>query len=183
MVTATQTLVLVDLGSRAARRRFPSRPVRRSAPSRAATSTNELEPLAAIDAALEASADADDALRETVRILAAQPGISWAAIAFVETTGLVLGPSAGTPDEARRTLVTVCYKDETVGELQVDGDADRAFLEAVADRISRARPPRLGHGGRGLGAVTDLPKRPRMPARPPGSPDGRGAASPPPHAL
>lgn len=94
------------------------------------------EPLAAIDAALEASADADDALRETVRILAAQPGVSWAGVAFVETTGLVLGPSAGTPDAARRTLVTVCYKDETVGELQVDGEADRALLQAVADRIS-----------------------------------------------
>ena len=94
------------------------------------------EPLAAIDAALEASADADDALRETVRILAAQPGVSWAGVAFVETTGLVLGPSAGTPDEARRTLVKVCYKDETVGELQVDGEADRALLQAVADRIS-----------------------------------------------
>lgn len=94
------------------------------------------EPLAAIDAALEASADADDALRETVRILAAQPGVSWAGVAFVETTGLVLGPSAGTPDEARRTLVTVCYKDETVGELQVDGEADRALLQAVVDRIS-----------------------------------------------
>ena len=92
--------------------------------------------LAEIDAALESSADADDALRETVRILATQPGITWAGIAFVETTGLVLGPSAGVPDEARRTLATVCYKDETVGELQVDGDADRVMLDAVAERIS-----------------------------------------------
>ena len=92
--------------------------------------------LAEIDAALESSADADDALRATVRILATQPGIAWAGIAFVETTGLVLGPSAGVPDEARRTLATVCYKDETVGELQVDGDADRVVLAAVAERIS-----------------------------------------------
>ena len=92
--------------------------------------------LAEIDAALESSADADDALRETVRILATQPGIAWAGIAFVETTGLVLGPSAGVPDEARRTLATVCYKDDTVGELQVDGDADRVVLAAVAERIS-----------------------------------------------
>ena len=92
--------------------------------------------LAEIDAALESSGDADDALRETVRILATQPGIAWAGIAFVETTGLVLGPSAGVPDEARRTLATVCYKDETVGELQVDGDADRVMLDAVAERIS-----------------------------------------------
>ena len=92
--------------------------------------------LAEIEAALDSSADADDALRATVRILATQPGISWAGIAFVETTGLVLGPSAGVPDEARRTLATVCYKDETVGELQVDGDADRVVLAAVAERIS-----------------------------------------------
>jgi len=94
------------------------------------------EPLSELDAALEASADADDALRETVRILAAQPGVSWAGVAFVETTGLVLGPSAGVPDEQRRSLVTVCYKDETVGELQVDGEVDRTLLEAVAQRIS-----------------------------------------------
>jgi hypothetical protein len=94
------------------------------------------EPLSELDAALEASADADDALRETVRILAAQPGVSWAGVAFVETTGLVLGPSAGVPDEQRRSLVTVCYKDETVGELQVDGEVDRTLLEAVAERIS-----------------------------------------------
>jgi len=94
------------------------------------------EPLSELDAALEASADAYDALRETVRIIAAQPGISWAGIAFVETTGLVLGPSAGVPDEQRRSLVTVCYKDETVGELQVDGEVDRTLLEAVAERIS-----------------------------------------------
>ena len=92
--------------------------------------------LAEIEAALDSSADADDALRATVRILATQPGIAWAGIAFVETTGLVLGPSAGVPDEARRMLATVCYKDETVGELQVDGDADRVMLDAVAERIS-----------------------------------------------
>jgi len=94
------------------------------------------EPLSELDAALEASADADDALRETVRIIAAQPGISWAGIAFVETTGLVLGPSAGTPDEARRATVPVAFKNELVGELQVDGDADRALLETVAERIA-----------------------------------------------
>jgi putative methionine-R-sulfoxide reductase with GAF domain len=94
------------------------------------------DPLATIEAALEASADADDALRKTVRILAAQPGITWAGIAFVETTGLVLGPSAGAPAEGRRQLATVCYKDETVGELQVDGEVDRLLLEAVAERIS-----------------------------------------------
>jgi len=92
--------------------------------------------LPAVDAPLADAPDADEALRATVRILAEQPGIVWAGIAFVETTGLVLGPSAGAPDEARRTLVAVCYKEETVGELQVDGEANRAFLEQVAERIS-----------------------------------------------
>lgn len=93
-------------------------------------------PLEAIDAALAEAPDADEALRAAVRILAEQPGLVWAGIAFVETTGLVLGPQAGAPDETRRTLVAVSYKDETVGELQVDGEADRAFLEAIAERIS-----------------------------------------------
>ena len=94
------------------------------------------DPLAQIESALADAPDADEALRKTVRILAEQPGIEWAGIAFVETTGLVLGPSSGSPDEGRRALATVCYKDETVGELRVDGDVDPAFLEAVAERIS-----------------------------------------------
>jgi hypothetical protein len=92
--------------------------------------------LTAIEQALAEAPDADEALRATARILAEQAGVVWAGIAFVETTGLVLGPSAGTPDETRRTLVTVGYKDETVGELQVDGEVDRRLLEQIADRIS-----------------------------------------------
>jgi putative methionine-R-sulfoxide reductase with GAF domain len=92
--------------------------------------------LAAIDAAVAEAADADDALRATVRILAGQPGVAWAGIAFVETAGLVLGPSEGAPEESRRTQVPVRYRDETVGELQVDGEVDQGFLEAVAERIS-----------------------------------------------
>ena len=64
------------------------------------------EPIAELEAALEASSDADDALRATVRLLAAQPGIEWAGIAFVETTGLVVGPSAGAPDEALMVTAT-----------------------------------------------------------------------------
>ena len=46
--------------------------------------------LAEIDAALASSPDADDALRATVRLLAAQPGIEWAGIAFVETTARIV---------------------------------------------------------------------------------------------
>jgi hypothetical protein len=71
-----------------------------------------------------------------VRILAEQPGVSWAGVSFVETSGLVLGPASGMQDETRRTTVLVAYKDEVVGELQIDGDADRDLLEAVAERIS-----------------------------------------------
>lgn len=93
-------------------------------------------PLDAIDTALAEAADADEGLRETVRVLAAHPGIEWAGIAFVEASGLVLGPVAGTRDETRRIRVPVRYKGDVVGELQVDGDADRELLDAVAERIS-----------------------------------------------
>jgi putative methionine-R-sulfoxide reductase with GAF domain len=92
--------------------------------------------LRAIDAALAEEADADDALRRVVRVLADRTEIVWAGILFVEAGDLVLGPTAGVPDEARRTPATVCYKDEAVGELQVDGDVDPGFLAAVAERIA-----------------------------------------------
>lgn len=92
--------------------------------------------LEAIDDALSAASDADEALRAVVRVLASEPGVAWAGIAFLETAGLVPGPAEGTPDEARRRLATVCYKEAPVGELQVDGDVDDAFLAAVADRIA-----------------------------------------------
>ena len=94
------------------------------------------EALSAIEAALEGARDADDGLRETVRILSAEPGIGWAGIAFEEESALVLGPSAGRSDESRRRKVTVRYKQKPVGELWVDGDAEAAFLEAVAEQIA-----------------------------------------------
>jgi hypothetical protein len=94
------------------------------------------ETLAAIEEILASAEDADDALRRVVREIAGQPGVVWAGIAFAEHGQLAPGPSTGVPDEARRTLVTLCYKGHPVGELQVDGDADRGFLEAVAERIS-----------------------------------------------
>jgi hypothetical protein len=81
-------------------------------------------------------ADADDVLRETVGTLAAQDGCTWAGIYFVEDGELVLGPEAGAPDENRRTSVPVTWQGVTVAELAVDGDADRAALEAVATEIS-----------------------------------------------
>jgi hypothetical protein len=82
------------------------------------------------------ASDADDVLRETVAALAAGEGCTWAGIFFVEARELALGPSAGTPDEGRRVTVPVTWKGERVAELAVDGDADRARLEAVAAEIA-----------------------------------------------
>jgi hypothetical protein len=89
-----------------------------------------------LDLALERAEEPDDALRDAVSAIAAEPGISWAGVAFVEGGELVLGPSAGTPDETRRTRVPVVFQDVLVGELWVDGDADPGLLDQVATRLS-----------------------------------------------
>lgn len=86
--------------------------------------------------ALDRGGDADDVLRAVVEALAAEPAIDWAGIRFVEDGLLVLGPSAGTPDEALRTVTEIAYRGETVGELVVDGDVGRSLLEDVAAQIS-----------------------------------------------
>ena len=82
------------------------------------------------------SADADDMLRQTVATLSEADGCAWAGIFFVEEGELVLGPEAGTRDEARRMTVPVTWKGERIAELAVDGDADRARLEQVASEIA-----------------------------------------------
>ena len=82
------------------------------------------------------SADADDVLRQTVAALAAGEGCTWAGIFFVEESELVLGPEAGTQDEARRVSIPVTWKGERVAELAADGDIDRAHLEQVATEIA-----------------------------------------------
>ena len=81
-------------------------------------------------------ADADDVLRQTVASLAGAEGTTWAGIFFVEEDELVLGPEAGTPDEARRVAVPVTWKGDRVAELAADGDVDRARLEQVAAEIA-----------------------------------------------
>jgi hypothetical protein len=91
--------------------------------------------LDALDEALAAAEEADDALRDTVRILAGAPGIAWAGIAFVEDGSLTLGPAAGQPRPNRRTTTPVAYEGAVVGELQVDGDTDPALVERVASLI------------------------------------------------
>lgn len=80
--------------------------------------------------------DADDVLRQTVASLAGAEGCTWAGIFFVEEGELVLGPEAGTRDEARRIGVPVTWKGDRVAELAVDGDVDRAHLEQVAAEIA-----------------------------------------------
>jgi putative methionine-R-sulfoxide reductase with GAF domain len=85
---------------------------------------------------LEREGEADDALRTMVAALAGLPGVVWAGIAFLEDGQLVLGPSAGEQEETRRTRVPISFGGNPVGELQVDGEADRAVLEKAADLVS-----------------------------------------------
>jgi hypothetical protein len=93
-------------------------------------STRALE---AVDRILNRGDEPDDVLRSTVSVLVEEPGISWAGVAFSEEGRLILGPQAGAPDESRRARVPVLFQGS---ELQVDGEADRAFLERVATLIS-----------------------------------------------
>lgn len=92
--------------------------------------------LEAVERVLAEGGEADEILRGVVHALAEQPGVSWAAIAFVEDGRLVDGPRAGEADEAQRTSVPVLYDCATVGELQVDGEADQEELERVAALVA-----------------------------------------------
>lgn len=85
---------------------------------------------------LAGSEEPDDALRATVAALVDEPGVTWAGIAFAEGAELVLGPSSGAPDERSRSRVPVVYQDASVGELWVDGEADRGLLEQVAEHLA-----------------------------------------------
>src|SRR5262245_35508728 len=91
----------------------PTTCVGQSMPSRGRTSRSETvsaRGLAAIDTILDRGVDADDVLRGVVEALAAEPGVLWAGIAFVEDGSLVLGPAAGVPDEERRTRFQNVYE-------------------------------------------------------------------------
>ena len=92
--------------------------------------------LEAIVRILDHGHDADDVLRSVVDVLADEPGIAWAGIAFLEDGELSLGPGAGEPDESHRIRVPVVYEGDKVAELWVDGMAERAFLDRVAVLVS-----------------------------------------------
>jgi hypothetical protein len=94
--------------------------------------------LAAIDRILDKGGDADDILRLVVATLHEQAGYAWAGIFFLEDGELALGPQAGTPDDTRRTNLTVSWQGAPVAELAVDDapEEDRMFLERVAVLVS-----------------------------------------------
>ena len=92
--------------------------------------------LAEIDRVVAGGGDADDVLRAVVAALAAEPGIEWAGITFLEAGELVLGPSAGSPDEARRHVTPIAYRGDPIGELVVDGAAEPTSLARVAASLS-----------------------------------------------
>ena len=92
--------------------------------------------LEAIERIVERGGDADDILRDVVAALHDDAGYAWAGIFFVEEGELVLGPHAGTPDEARHAArrVPSTWQGERIAELAVDDapEEDRKFLERVA---------------------------------------------------
>lgn len=92
--------------------------------------------IASVVQAIGETNDADEVLRATVTTLAAQSGVEWAGIGFLEAGTLTLGPEAGSPDEARRERVPIAFQGALVGELWVDGTADRGALEQIATLIA-----------------------------------------------
>ena len=92
--------------------------------------------LRAIDEILATGEDADDALRDVVRVLVERAGCTWAAILFADDGELILGPAAGEPAPEERRQIPVIFEGAHVAELVADGPADRALLEQVAERLS-----------------------------------------------
>ncbi len=89
-----------------------------------------------IERVLERGGEPDDLLRAAVEALTAEPGVTWAGIAFLEEAQLVVGPQAGQADDTRRTRVPVVFQGAAIGELWVDGEADPALLARIAALIS-----------------------------------------------
>ena len=120
MVTATQTLVLVDLDERKAgadsRRLQGSDPGVRGRGARGVSAYDGA--LESIDRILDRGGDADDVLREVVAVLHGLDDFSWVGISFVEEGELVLGPAEG-DGPASRPPIPISYEDNVVAELGV----------------------------------------------------------------
>jgi hypothetical protein len=92
-------------------------------------------PEGAVRQIVASGGEADDILRASVAALV-EEDVVWAGIAFLEDGELVLGPSAGLADESRRTRVPILFQGAPVGELWVDGRAERTKLEDVATLVA-----------------------------------------------
>ena len=79
--------------------------------------------------------EADAMLRRVVDLIAQEPGVLWAGVAFVESGELELGPQAGTPDEPSRSRTPVRYQGDAVAELWVDGGVDAVVLGEISALI------------------------------------------------
>ena len=97
--------------------------------------TDHTGALAALDRILNRGSDADDVLRDVVGVL--RDRYDYVAIRFHEGSRVVDGPSAGTPNEAARSL-PVAFQGMQVAELRVSPERseDREFLERVTTIIS-----------------------------------------------
>ena len=89
-----------------------------------------------LDRILREQSEADEVLRSTVQLLTSEPGVAWAGVAFLEDGEPALGPSFGEPQEISRIRVPIVYRGSKVGELWVDGRADRGLLERIAFLVS-----------------------------------------------
>ena len=110
--------------------------------------------LEAIERILDLGEDPDDVLRGVVAELVREPRIAWVGIQFLEDGVLVLGPEAGAADAASRTAVPVTYQGTVVGELAADGEADVGIPRAGRGTDLDPCSARVGHGRRGMGAVS-----------------------------
>ncbi len=92
--------------------------------------------LEALDRILNRGGDADDVLREVVRVL--HERYEHVAIRFVEGESFVEGPSLGTAAEGAASTWPIAFQGMRVAELVVapTADGDREFLERVVTIVS-----------------------------------------------
>jgi hypothetical protein len=94
-------------------------------------------PEAVVQQIVAEGGEADDVLRASVAALAAQPGVAWAGIAFLDDGALGLGPTAGVADESLRTRTPILFQGALVGELWVDAEPKATGLEHVAALVAQ----------------------------------------------